>query len=70
MSEKIKEEVKFYTEWLKLLTITIVADIAGVISLIRIEKNTAIESVLIVFGFFSILALATATGWMSYRTKE
>ncbi len=53
MNEKLKEEIKYYTEWVKLLTLIILADLTGTISLIRIKEPTAREQLLQLIGIFS-----------------
>ncbi len=67
MTDAVKEEIKFYTEWSKLFMITLVTIAAGVISLIRNKDNEITEYMLITIGFVTIFIEVFIIIYLSFR---
>lgn len=66
MHEKLKEEVKYFTEWIKLLIIIELANISSVAALMRMKNRNEIESLLLLFGIFTGIAFAVMIFALNY----
>jgi hypothetical protein len=52
MNEQLKEEIRFYTELIKLLTVIVLANLTGLISLFRLDNPRPGEQLLGLLGIF------------------
>lgn len=56
--DRIKENLKYNLEWFRALIIITLADLSGLITLIKCWMGLPTELLLLVFGIFSIFILA------------
>jgi len=69
MKERLKEEIKYYTELVKFILWVALADVTGVIALLRVSKPTLTEYMLLFLGNFTTFILVIIGVRLHYHIK-